>query len=100
MFIVSVMYPSGFPFDIGYYGKTHADLVNDRWKPLGLRNLQVLLGQPGPDGTAPTYQVVANLTFDSRAAFEGAASQHASEIFADIPNFTSATPIVQLSEAA
>lgn len=100
MFIVSVMYPSGFRFDGAYYGTTHAQLVNDRWKPFGLRDLQVLRGQSGPDGSNPTYTVVANLMFDTRAAFEAAASEHAAEIFADIPNFTDATPIVQLSETA
>jgi uncharacterized protein (TIGR02118 family) len=100
MFIVSVMYPAGHRFDGDYYAKSHLKMVHDRWDPLGLRNLQVLHGLPGPDGSAPTYQVVAQLTFDTQAAFEAAASRHAAEIFADVPNFTEAKPMLQFNAVA
>ncbi len=100
MFIVSVMYPAGQHFDGDYYAKSHLRLVHDRWDPLGLRDLRVLHGLPGPDGSAPTYQLMALLTFDTQAAFETAASQHAAEIFADIPKFTEAKPVLQFNAIA
>ncbi len=100
MFIVSVMYPAGKPLDRSYYASQHSKLVHDRWDPAGLRELRVLHGVPGPDGSAPSFQLIAMLSFDTREAFEIAASQHGAEIFADIPNFTKAQPVVQCSEPA
>lgn len=100
MFMVSVMYPSGVSFDHAYYVDTHLKMVKELWTPMGLRDLQVLLGQAGPDGAPAPYQLMANLSFDARSAFEAAASQHGAQIFADIPNFTEAKPVMQLSVTA
>ena len=100
MFIVSVMYPAGKPLDRSYYANHHSKLVHDRWGSAGLREFRVLHGVPGPDGGAPAFQLIAMLSFDTRQAFEAAASQHGAEIFADIRNFTEAQPVVQCSEPA
>ena len=99
--VIAVMYPSagGASFDEGYYMQTHIPLVRRLWEKLGLTNVSVMRGVPAPDGAAPTYTTVALLTFGSMDQFESAAAQHGKEIFADIPNFTSASPVIQFSDA-
>ncbi|GAC1337187.1 MAG: hypothetical protein NVSMB18_01620 [Acetobacteraceae bacterium] len=98
--VIAVMYPSagGASFDEGYYMQTHIPLVRQRWEALGLTNISVMRGVPGPDGTAPTYTIVALLTFGSMDQFKSAAAQHGEEIFADIPNFTAGSPVLQFNE--
>ncbi len=99
--IIAVMYPSagGATFDEPYYMQTHMPMVREKWGPLGLSDTKVMRGVPGPDGAAPAYMMTALLTFGSMDQFKQAAAQHGSEIFADIPNFTAAKPVVQLNEA-
>lgn len=101
MTMVAVMYPSagGDAFDEKYYMGTHIPMVRKHWDPMGLSDLKVMRGVAGPDGAPAPYMMVALLTFSSMDAFKAAASAHGKEIFADIPNFTSAKPIVQFSEA-
>jgi uncharacterized protein (TIGR02118 family) len=98
--VIAVMYPSagGASFDEGYYMRTHIPLVRRLWETLGLSNVSVMRGVPGPDGAAPTYTMVALLTFGSMDQFKAAAAQHGKEIFADIPNFSSASPVIQFNE--
>jgi uncharacterized protein (TIGR02118 family) len=98
--VIAVMYPSagGASFDEHYYMQTHMPLVRRLWGPLGLANATVMRGIPGPDGAAPTYMMTALLTFGSMDQFKTAAAQHAGEIFADIPNFTAAAPVIQFNE--
>ena len=98
--VIAVMYPSavGASFDEDYYMQTHMPLVRRLWEPLGLTDATVLRGIPGPDGAAPTYMMTALLTFGSIDQFKGAAAQHGKEIFADIPNFTAAAPVIQFNE--
>lgn len=102
MSVVAVMYPgaNGAKFDHGYYMQSHIPLVRRLWSPFGLRDMVVLRGIAGPDGAAPTYTVITQLTFDSMDAFKAAAAQHGDEIFADIPKFTDATPVLQFNEPA
>lgn len=98
--IIAVMYPSagGATFDEGYYMRTHIPLVRQRWDQHGLQDVKVMRGTPGPDGAAPTYVMTALLTFGSMDQFKAAASAAGKEIFADIPNFTSASPVIQFNE--
>lgn len=98
--IVSVMYQAGGQFDHAYYTGTHLPLVRSRWGGMGLQGIQVLRGTPGPDGAAPTYDLVALLRFDSMDAFKAAAKAHAKEIFDDIPRFTPVQPVVQFNAVA
>ena len=98
--VIAVMYPSadGATFDESYYMQTHIPLVRQRWEQLGLTNVAVMRGVPGPDGARPVYTMVALLTFATMDQFQAAAAQHGREIFADIPNFTSASPVIQFNE--
>jgi len=52
----------------------------------------------GEADAPPTYMAIARLTFDSVDAFNGSFGPHADEILGDIPNYTNATPVIQVSE--
>jgi uncharacterized protein (TIGR02118 family) len=97
---VCVLYPMAAAgwFDHEYYMGKHLPMVQARWQPLGLTAIQILRGTPGPDGTAPAFRLIALVGFTSMAAFKVASAQHAAEIFGDIPRFTNAKPVVQISE--
>jgi len=101
MLTVAVMYPAagGAAFDYAYYMANHIPLVRRLWEPMGLQEVRILRGAPAPDGAAPTYILIALLTFTDPDAFTAAAGKHGSEIFKDIPNFTSAKPVMQFNEA-
>jgi uncharacterized protein (TIGR02118 family) len=81
-----------------YYRDTHLPLVRARWNPCGLRELKILHGAGAPGGGAPTYSVIALLTFDSAADFDQAVAQHGGEILGDIPNFSNVQPLIQINE--
>ena len=98
MTTITVAYPSGADFDLDYYMSKHMPLVERTWAPMGLSGWRVLRGVPGQDGAAPVHQVTAELTFSSVEAFQKAASEHGTEIFADIPNYTQAKPVIQFHE--
>lgn len=99
--VIAVMYPTagGATFDEGYYRGTHIPLVQRHWGSMGLSDVKLMRGVPGPDGAAPTYSMTALLTFSSMDDFKAAAGAHGKEIFADIPNFYSAQPVIQFNEA-
>ncbi len=100
MILVSVMYPAGPAFDLGYYLSHHMPLVRERWSAMGLHEAKVVTGTATPDGAPAPFQVIALLTFASVEAFETAAAIHGAEIFGDIPNFTTAQAQVQLNAFA
>lgn len=100
MLTVAVMYPGadGATFDHDYYLAAHIPLVRRLWEPMGLTEVRLLRGAEGPDGTAPTYVMVALLTFRDADSFTAAAGKHGREIFKDIPNFTNAQPVMQYNQ--
>lgn len=100
MVLLSVMYPhvDGSRFDASYYVDKHMPLVRAR---LGsaLKDFKATQGLSGGEpGSAPTYQFVAHLTFESPEAMGAKLGQHGAELFADVPNFTDVPPVVQVSE--
>ncbi|BAT60331.1 EthD protein [Variibacter gotjawalensis] len=98
MIKVSVLYPPSDKFDWDYYLAKHMPLVSDR---LGaaLKKAEVSKGVAGGAPGAPaTYAAICTLSFDSVEAFQKAMGAHAAEIMGDIPNYTDATPVVQISE--
>lgn len=100
MVIVSVMYPAGAgaKFDMDYYRKTHVPMVGARWSDCGLREVKILTGAGAPGGGAPTYSVIALLTFNSAADFNQAVARNGAEIIGDIPNFSSVQPVIQVND--
>lgn len=99
MVVVSVLYPAsdGEDFNHDYYMTSHIPLVRKRWASMGLHDVEVLRGVPGPDGTKPAFNAMALLRFESLDAFKAAAGAHGAELFGDIPNFTNAKPTVQFN---
>ena len=100
MIRVSVLYPNtdGNTFDHEYFLGTHMPLVADRCGD-ALRKWEVDEGISGGEADAPPpYMAVAHLTFDSVDAFNGSFGPNAGEILGDIPNYTNATPVMQISE--
>ena len=93
MIRVSVMYPKaeGSTFDLDYYKTTHMAIVKDVMP--GLLRTEVDQAIDGP------YMAVGHLYFDS-AEVMGAAmgSPDVGKAMADIPNFTNATPVMQVAQ--
>ena len=101
MILVTVMYPNqdGSKFDMDYYLKNHLALVAEKWGGMGLNSARIVKGVAGGEpGSAPPYQVMAVVEFESAEAFQSAVAEHGAEIFGDIPNFTDVQPTVQISD--
>lgn len=100
MIKVSVMYPTGEgkTFDMDYYCNTHIPLVG---KLLG-DTVKAATVEKGLGGGAPgspaAYAAMGNLYFQSMESFKGAFGPNSDEIMADLPNFTNAEPVIQISE--
>ena len=90
----SVFYPAteGATFDHDYYRATHVPLAVKTWQP---NSAEIDRGVDGP------YVAAVHFTFDSMEAMQQAmAVEGTAAIRADIPNYTTITPIRQVSEIA
>ncbi len=100
MIKVSVFYPAGenIVFDMDYYSHKHVllvkELLGDAVKAASVEK-GISGGAPGSD---PSYIAVANLYFDSIAAFEESFTSNARKLMADVPNFTNSKPLIQIGE--
>src|SRR5215813_12014551 len=100
MIKVSVMYPNkeGARFDHQYYRDKHMPLVKARMGDY-CKYYTVDKGLAGGAPGAPaTYIGMCHIFCDSVEAFEKGFGPHASEILADIPNYTDLAPVIQISE--
>jgi uncharacterized protein (TIGR02118 family) len=89
---LSVYYPKGDDerFDHDYYRKTHVPLCNETWQPV---KTEIERGINGP------FEAAVHFTFSSQEAMtEAMASEGMPAILADVPNYTSITPQMQVSE--
>ena len=93
MIVVSVLYPAGHDFDMGYYRDSHLPLCRRLLEPTGMASLTYYQ----PDQPSP-YQLIAELRFSDRSTMERALAAHGPETQADIPNFTSAPPVILIGE--
>ena len=100
MIRVSVLYQNAEDkkFDMAYYINKHMPMVKQKLGApcKGMAVEQGLAG--GAPGAPPSYIAMGHLFFESAAAFQAAFAPHAAAIMADIPNYTNAQPIIQLSE--
>ncbi|MBZ9539615.1 EthD family reductase [Modicisalibacter tunisiensis] len=96
MIDIMVAYPSqdNLAFDDRYYLEKHVPLVEKKLGEHGLRYARV---HRGTDASSP-YYLIAHLGFDSPAAFESAFDAVGQQIMDDIPHFTNAEPVLQVSE--
>jgi uncharacterized protein (TIGR02118 family) len=100
MITVSVLYPNNtnIKFDMNYYLAKHIPMVQQK---LGSARKNVTVEEciaGAAPGAAATYVALAHLAFDSVDAFQAAFGPHAAAIMSDIPNYTNAQPVVQISE--
>jgi uncharacterized protein (TIGR02118 family) len=100
MIKVSVMYPNapGIRFDHDYYRDQHMPLVA---RLMGDKLVRYTVDKGlagGTPGAPPTYVGMCHLYCDSVQAFEAGFGPHAKEIVADIPKYTDAQPVLQISE--
>jgi uncharacterized protein (TIGR02118 family) len=100
MIKISVFYPNsaGAKFDMNYYVSKHLPMVQ---KKLGtaLKGVAAEQGIAGGDpGVAAPFIAVGHLMCDSVETFQSAFAPHASEIMADVPNYTNVQPTIQISE--
>jgi uncharacterized protein (TIGR02118 family) len=49
-------------------------------------------------GSAAPYMAVGYLSFESLGVFQKTIAVHGAELMADIPNYTTAAPVIQISE--
>jgi uncharacterized protein (TIGR02118 family) len=88
----SVFYPAteGATFDHDYYRDRHVPLCRDTWKPSAVA---IDRGVNGP------YVAAVHFEFESLEALQQARSSAGSAaIHADVANYTTITPVAQVSE--
>ena len=100
MIKVSVLYPNtpGARFDHEYYRDKHMPMVKSK---LGESCKYYTVDKGiagGMPGTPPTYVGMCHIFCDSVDDFQAGFGPHASEILADIKNYTDLTPVIQISE--
>lgn len=102
MLCITAIYPNdrGSRFDADYYRTSHCPFAQSLLSPHGLAAIRTTIGLAGLDGSPPPYWAVSEMHFTSRAAFDAAIAAEGPAIFADIPNYTNVTPILQVSELA
>jgi uncharacterized protein (TIGR02118 family) len=101
MICVSVLYANaaGKRFDHDYYAQKHMPMVLDRLKDLGMTRYEIDRGLGGgAPGSTPPYLCIGRLYFETIAGFEQGLTEHGSELMADIPNYTDAEVVMQVSE--
>ena len=101
MIKVTVLYPNeeGKTFDHDYWTSTHLNLVQSLLGPMGLVNGEMEKGVSGTDpNSPPPFVAIAHLYFNTVEELHAAFMAHASEIMADISNYTEIKPQFQISE--
>jgi uncharacterized protein (TIGR02118 family) len=97
---VSILYPrkDGATFNMNYYLDSHMPMARQKLGAAckGVAVEQGLAG--GAPGAPPTYAAMGHLLFDSAESFQAAFGPHAATIMADIPNFSTVEPVIQISE--
>jgi uncharacterized protein (TIGR02118 family) len=91
MIRMSVLYPSGdeVTFDHDYYKNTHVPMCCSAWNVAA----EIDKGIDGPNVAA------VHFFFESMDQVQAAmGSPDVASIMADVPNYTNATPVIQLSE--
>lgn len=92
MIRVSVLYPKteGATFDHDYYRDSHVPLAVKTW---GLAGAEIDKGINGP------YEAAVHFTFDSMEAMGAAmANPGTADVQADVANYTTIVPEMQISE--
>ena len=99
MFHLQIFYPQSARFDMAYYCEKHMPMVQARIGA-ACTGFTVDAGLAGgaPGAPAP-YAAIGALHVTSLEAFQAAMGKHGAEIMGDVPNYTDAQPVLQISEA-
>jgi uncharacterized protein (TIGR02118 family) len=100
MFKVTVVYPRAAEddFNLAYYLDAHTPMVKDLLGPWGLIKVDVEVGIAGPaPGSQPPYAVICGIYFSDLHALQQGLDAEGPTLIADMPNFTSVTPVMQIS---
>lgn len=100
MIKVNVLYPNAqdVRFDHAYYRDKHMPMVKHKMGDACLYyTVEKGLGGGAPGQAAP-YVASCQIVCRSVESFQAAFGPHAKEIMADVPNYTNATPVVQINE--
>ena len=92
MIRLSVLYPTteGATFDHDYYRDSHVPLALKTW---GVEKADIDKGMSGP------YVAAVHFTFDSMEAFQAAlGAEGTPAVQADVANYTTIQPVMQISE--
>jgi uncharacterized protein (TIGR02118 family) len=89
---LSVFYPNteGEKFDADYYKDKHVPLAVETWKP---ESAEIDHGVGGP------YRAAVHFIFESNDAMNAAlGAEGTAAVQADVANYTTLTPVMQISE--
>jgi uncharacterized protein (TIGR02118 family) len=92
MIRLSVLYPKteGATFDHEYYRTSHVPLALATW---GLEGAEIDKGIDGPNEAAVHFKFESMEALGAALGAEGSAA-----VTADVPNYTTITPVIQISE--
>ncbi|MEO0032527.1 MAG: hypothetical protein RIS94_2285 [Pseudomonadota bacterium] len=98
MIRIAAIYPNAADsrFDGTYYRDRHTAFARGLLEPHGLIAISTTLGLAALDGAPPPFWAIAEMTFPSREAFDAAIAACGEALFADIPNYTDVTPVLQV----
>ena len=85
-------------FDLDYYMTKHMPLVDEKFKPFGIKGWRVLKAVGTPFGGKPAYSIIANLEFDTADQFMAAVAAESGPVFGDVPNFSNKSPVVVIGD--
>ena len=85
-------------FDLDYYLAKLMPLVNEKFKPVGLKGWRVLKAVGTPVGDNPAFNIIADLEFDAADQFRAAVAAEAGPGFGDVPNFSNKSPVVVIGD--
>ena len=85
-------------FDLDYYMAKHMPLVEEKFKPFGIKGWRVLKAVGTPFGGKPLYSVIANLEFDAADQFRAAVAAEGGMVFGDVPNFSNKDSVVVIGD--
>lgn len=97
---VTILYPNGegTTFDMDYYSQKHMPMVADLLSE-SIRAVKIDKGiAAGTPGEEMPFLAIGYLYFDSLEDYRRTFGPHAEQIVGDIPNYTNARPVVQISE--
>lgn len=85
-------------FNLDDHLAKHMPLVDEKFKPFGIKGWRVLKAVGTPFGGKPAYSVIANLEFDTADQFRAAVAAEGGPVFGDVPNFSNKDPVVVIAD--